>query len=99
MPPLTRSRKKAALKPLTSLYGVLCRLLTTIGEPYISAQQGKRGGGGGGGALSKNVITIYTKQFFGVLIKNGYFILFILVTFLVKCFISEFRMVQKVNIV
>ena len=56
------------------------------------------GEAGGGGALSKNVITI-PSCFFGALIKNGYFILFIFFTFLVKCFISEFRMVQKVNIV
>ena len=62
---------------------------------------GEAGGGGGvgrGGALLKNAITI-PSCFFGVLIKNGYFILFIFFTFLVKCFISEFRMVQKVNIV
>ena len=68
-----QEQKDQGIKPLTSLYGVLCRLLTTIGEPFILAQQGKREGGG---ALSKNVITIPSSFFFGVLIKNGYFILF-----------------------
>ena len=57
------------------------------------------GGGGGEGGLYQKMLQPYQAVFFGVLIKNGYFILFFFFTFLVKCFISEFRMVQKVNIV
>lgn len=52
---------------------------------------GNRGGGGG---LSKNVIII-PSSFFAYWLRTVYFFF----TFLVKCFISEFRMVQKVNIV
>ena len=53
----------------------------------MTGEAGGGGGGGGGGALSKNVITI-PSCFFGVLIKNGYFILFIF--FYVPCQMFHF---------